>query len=123
MVRSAGAAAQVMAKEGHYVLFACPAVKCEWFTTLAGQRWAKWATPSTRTKRSVRPERTVALAGSLTFVASSSPPETTHMVVVRRNRRLARKKGPVDRWGNKALGTKTRVNKRTNKYIVRRRSG
>ena len=34
---------------------------------------------------------------------------------------VGRKKGPVDRWGNKALGTKTRVNKRTNKYIVRRR--
>ncbi len=34
---------------------------------------------------------------------------------------VGRKKGPVDRWGNKALGTKTRTNKRTNKFIVRRR--
>jgi len=34
---------------------------------------------------------------------------------------VGRKKGPVDRWGNKALGTKTRVNKRTERLIVRRR--
>lgn len=34
---------------------------------------------------------------------------------------VGRKKGPVDRWGNKALGTKTRKNKRTDKFIVRRR--
>jgi large subunit ribosomal protein L2 len=34
---------------------------------------------------------------------------------------VGRKKGPVDRWGNKALGTKTRTNKRSNKFIVRRR--
>ncbi len=36
---------------------------------------------------------------------------------------VGRKKGPVDRWGNKAIGTRTRVNKRTNRYIVRRRNG
>ncbi|MFN8139048.1 MAG: 50S ribosomal protein L2 [Fimbriimonadales bacterium] len=35
---------------------------------------------------------------------------------------VGRKKGPVDRWGNKALGTKTRKNKRTDKFIVRRRA-
>ena len=35
---------------------------------------------------------------------------------------VGRKKGPVDRWGNKALGTKTRHNKRTNKFIVKRRT-
>ncbi|MCW5947450.1 MAG: 50S ribosomal protein L2 [Fimbriimonadales bacterium] len=34
---------------------------------------------------------------------------------------VGRKKGPVDRWGNKALGTKTRRNKRSDKFIVRRR--
>lgn len=34
---------------------------------------------------------------------------------------IGRKKGPVDRWGNKALGRKTRRNKRTDKFIVRRR--
>lgn len=34
---------------------------------------------------------------------------------------VGRKKGPVDRWGNKALGSKTRKNKRTDKFIVRRR--
>lgn len=34
---------------------------------------------------------------------------------------VGRKKGPVDRWGNKALGSKTRRNKRTDAYIVRRR--
>ena len=35
---------------------------------------------------------------------------------------VGRKKGPVDRWGNKALGERTRHNKRTDKYIVRRRA-
>ncbi|HET6644353.1 MAG TPA: 50S ribosomal protein L2 [Fimbriimonadales bacterium] len=34
---------------------------------------------------------------------------------------VGRKKGPVDRWGNKALGTKTRRNKKSDKFIVRRR--
>lgn len=34
---------------------------------------------------------------------------------------VGRRKGPVDRWGNKALGTRTRSNKRTDKLIVRRR--
>jgi large subunit ribosomal protein L2 len=34
---------------------------------------------------------------------------------------IGRKKGPVDRWGNKALGTKTRRNKKSDKFIVRRR--
>ncbi len=34
---------------------------------------------------------------------------------------VGRKKGPVDRWGNKALGQKTRRNKRSDKFIVRRR--
>ncbi len=34
---------------------------------------------------------------------------------------IGRKKGPVDRWGNKALGTKTRTNKKSDKFIVRRR--
>lgn len=35
---------------------------------------------------------------------------------------IGRKKGPVDRWGNKALGRKTRHNKSTDKFIVRRRN-
>ncbi len=34
---------------------------------------------------------------------------------------VGRKKGPVDRWGNKARGTRTRRNKRSDKFIVRRR--
>jgi large subunit ribosomal protein L2 len=34
---------------------------------------------------------------------------------------VGRKKGPVDRWGNKALGTRTRRNKRSNRFIIRRR--
>ncbi|GIV03428.1 MAG: 50S ribosomal protein L2 [Armatimonadetes bacterium] len=34
---------------------------------------------------------------------------------------VGRKKGPVDRWGNKALGTRTRRNKRSDRFIIRRR--
>lgn len=34
---------------------------------------------------------------------------------------VGRRKGPVDRWGNKALGKRTRHNKSTDKFIVRRR--
>ena len=34
---------------------------------------------------------------------------------------VGRKKGPVDRWGNKAIGQPTRKNKRTDPFIVRRR--
>lgn len=35
---------------------------------------------------------------------------------------VGQRKGPVDRWGNKALGVKTRKNKKTGRFIVRRRS-
>jgi large subunit ribosomal protein L2 len=35
---------------------------------------------------------------------------------------VGRKKGPVDRWGNSSRGKLTRSNKRTDKFIVRRRS-
>lgn len=34
---------------------------------------------------------------------------------------VGRKKGPVDRWGNKARGSKTRRKRRSNKFIVRSR--
>jgi large subunit ribosomal protein L2 len=34
---------------------------------------------------------------------------------------VGRRKGPVDRWGNKAIGQPTRHNKRTDRFIVRRR--
>lgn len=34
---------------------------------------------------------------------------------------VGRKKGPVDRWGNKSIGSPTRKNKRTDQFIVRKR--
>lgn len=122
MVRSAGAAAQVMAKEGSYVTLRLPSgeMRRVHFTCRAtvgevgnaeheneqfgkaGKMRAKGRKPHVRGV--VKSPRDHPHGGG----EAKSP--------------VGRRKGPVDRWGNKALGTKTRKNKKSDKYIVRRRT-
>jgi large subunit ribosomal protein L2 len=122
IVRSAGAAAQVMAKEGNYVTLRLPSgemrmVHMDCRATVgvvgnaeheneqlgkAGKSRAKGRKPHVRGV--VKSPRDHPHGGG----EAKSP--------------VGRKKGPVDRWGNKALGQKTRSNKRTDKFIVRRRN-
>jgi len=122
MVRSAGAAAQIMAKEGEYVTLRLPSgemrrVRYNCRATVgevgnaeheneqlgkAGKNRGKGRRPHVRGV--VKSPRDHPHGGG----EAKSP--------------VGRKKGPVDRWGNKAMGQRTRSNKRTDKFIVRRRN-
>jgi large subunit ribosomal protein L2 len=121
IVRSAGASAQVVAKEGEYVTLRLPSgemrrIRKECRATIgevgnaeheneklgkAGRNRARGRKPHVRGV--VKSPRDHPHGGG----EAKSP--------------VGRRKGPVDRWGNKALGVKTRKNKKTNKFIVRRR--
>ncbi len=121
MVRSAGAAAQVMAKEGAYVTVRLPSgemrrVLTECMATIgqvgntdhaninygkAGRkRWLGW-----------RP----------TVRGVAMDPDS-HPHGGGEGRTPVGMPGPKTPWGKPALGYRTRVNKRTDQYIVRRRS-
>ncbi len=121
MVRSAGAGAQVMAKEGNYCTLRLPSgemrmVHLECRASIgevgnaeheneqlgkAGKNRGKGRKPHVRGV--VMSPRDHPHGGG----EAKSP--------------VGRKKGPVDRWGNKAQGHRTRSNKRTDRFIVRRR--
>jgi large subunit ribosomal protein L2 len=121
MVRSAGASAQVMAKEGAYVTVRLPSgeirrVLTECMATIgqvgntdhaninygkAGRkRWLGW-----------RPT-----------VRGVAMDPNSHPHGGGEGRTPVGMPGPKTPWGKPALGYKTRVNKRTEQYIVRRRS-
>ena len=121
MVRSAGAAAQVMAKEGAYATVRLPSgemrrVQAECMATIgqvgntdhgninygkAGRkRWLGW-----------RPT-----------VRGVAMDPNSHPHGGGEGRTPVGMPGPKTPWGKPALGYKTRVNKRTDQYIVRRRS-
>ena len=79
MVRSAGATAQLMAKEGDYAQVrlpsgegrcACPRARSARSTSSAMPRSARSATSTTRTCRSGRPDATAGWAGARTSAAS-----------------------------------------------------
>ncbi|HRJ26476.1 MAG TPA: 50S ribosomal protein L2 [Fimbriimonadaceae bacterium] len=121
MVRSAGAAAQIMAKEGTYVTLRLPSGEMRMVhnTCMAtvgevgnaeheNEQWGKAG--KTRGKGRKPHVRGVV----------KSPRDHPHGGGEAKSP-VGRKKGPVDRWGNKALGERTRSNKRTDRYIVRRR--
>lgn len=121
MVRSAGGSAQLMAKEGSYATLRLPSgemrmVHMDCRATVgevgnsdheneqlgkAGKNRGKGRKPHVRGV--VMSPRDHPHGGG----EAKSP--------------VGRKKGPVDRWGNKALGRRTRKNKRTDPFIVRRR--
>jgi large subunit ribosomal protein L2 len=121
MVRSAGAAAQLIAKEGSYATLRLPSgemrmVHMDCRATVgevgnaeheneqlgkAGKNRGKGRRPHVRGV--VMSPRDHPHGGG----EAKSP--------------VGRKKGPVDRWGNKAQGVRTRKNKRTDPFIVRRR--
>ena len=60
--RSAGAAIQLVAKEGATRPCGCPRARCGWSPPSAARRSARSATPTTRTSRSGRPAATVTRA-------------------------------------------------------------
>jgi len=122
MVRSAGASAQVMAKEGNYVTLRLPSgeMRMVHHTCKATVGEVGNAEHENESIGKAGKNRGLGRKPHVRGVVKS-PRDHPHGGGEAKSP-VGRKKGPVDRWGNKALGTKTRKNKSTNKYIVRRRN-
>jgi large subunit ribosomal protein L2 len=123
MVRAAGVAAQVMAKEGNYVTLRLPSGEMRMVHNTCRATVGEVGNSDHENEQIGKAGKNRAL-GRRPHVRGvvKSPRDHPHGGGEAKSP-VGRKKGPVDRWGNKALGTKTRKNKRTNKFIVRRRNG
>lgn len=121
MARAAGMSAQVMAKEGGYVTLRLPSGEMRRILgtcratigEVGNQQHENESLGKAGKKRGMG--RKPHVRGVV-----MSPRDHPHGGGEAKSP-IGRKKGPVDRWGNKALGTKTRSNKRTDRFIVRRR--
>lgn len=123
IVRSAGTSAQIMAKEGTYVTLRLPSGE---------MRMVHGTCRATVGEVGNAEHENESLGKAGKNRGLGRRPHTRGVVKSPRDHPhgggeakspVGRKKGPVDRWGNKALGEKTRSNKRTDKFIVRRRNG
>lgn len=121
MVRSAGGSAQVMAKEGNYVTLRLPSGEMRMVHKTCKATIGEVGNSDHENESIGKAGKNRGL-GRKPHVRGvvKSPRDHPHGGGEAKSP-VGRKKGPVDRWGNKALGTKTRHNKRTNKFIVRRR--
>ncbi len=122
MVRSAGAAAQVIAKEGNYATLRMPSGE---------MRMVNMDCKATVGEVGNAEHENEQLGKAGKKRGLGKKPEVRGVVKSPRDHPhgggeakspVGRKKGPVDRWGNKALGARTRKNKRTDRFIVRRRN-
>ncbi|MBS1718504.1 MAG: 50S ribosomal protein L2 [Armatimonadetes bacterium] len=121
IVRAAGGSAQVMAKEGSYVTLRLPSGEMRMVHNTCRATVGEVG-------NSDHENESIGKAGKNRSLnrkphvrgVVKSPRDHPHGGGEAKSP-VGRKKGPVDRWGNKAQGKKTRNNKRTNKYIVRRR--
>lgn len=123
MVRSAGASAQVMAKEGNYVTLRLPSGEMRMVHNTCRATVGEVGN-SDHENESLGKAGKARNLGRKPHVRGvvKSPRDHPHGGGEAKSP-VGRKKGPVDRWGNKALGEKTRSNKRTDRFIVRRRKG
>jgi len=121
MVRSAGASAQVMAKEGNYVTLRLPSGEMRMVHNTCRASIGEVGNAEHENEAIGKAGKNRGL-GRKPHVRGvvMSPRDHPHGGGEAKSP-IGRKKGPVDRWGNKSLGQKTRHNKRTEKYIVRRR--
>jgi len=123
IVRSAGGSAQVMAKEGMYVTLRLPSGEMRMVHNSCRATVGEVGNAEHENEQLGKAGKTRGL-GKKPHVRGvvKSPRDHPHGGGEAKSP-VGRKKGPVDRWGNKALGTRTRTNKRTTKFIVRRRNG
>lgn len=123
MVRSAGAAAQVMAKEGTYVTLRLPSGEMRMVHNTCRATVGEVGNSDHENEQLGKAGKNRGL-GRRPKVRGvvKSPRDHPHGGGEAKSP-VGRKKGPVDRWGNKARGRKTRTNKRSNPFIVRRRDG
>jgi large subunit ribosomal protein L2 len=121
MVRSAGASAQVMAKEGSYVTLRLPSgeMRMVHATCRATVGEVGNAEHENEVLGKAGKNRNLGRRMHVRGVVKS-PRDHPHGGGEAKSP-VGRRKGPVDRWGNKSLGQKTRSNKRTDRFIVRRR--
>lgn len=121
MVRSAGAAAQVMAKEGAYVTLRMPSGEMRMVHADCRATVGEVGNAEHENEQIGKAGKNRGL-GRKPHVRGvvKSPRDHPHGGGEAKSP-VGRKKGPVDRWGNKALGKRTRSNKRTDRFIVRRR--
>ena len=121
MVRSAGAAAQLMAKEGDYVTLRLPSGEMRMIHATCRATIGEVGNAEHENEQIGKAGKNRGL-GRKPHVRGvvKSPRDHPHGGGEAKSP-VGRKKGPVDRWGNKALGKRTRSNKRTDRFIVRRR--
>jgi large subunit ribosomal protein L2 len=122
MVRSAGAAAQLVAKEGDYATLRLPSGEMRMVRLECRATVGEVGNAEHENERIGKAGKNRGL-GRKPHVRGvvKSPRDHPHGGGEAKSP-VGRKKGPVDRWGNKALGAKTRRNKSTDQYIVRRRN-
>ena len=122
IVRSAGTSAQVMAKEGSYVTLRLPSGEMRMVHNTARATVGEVGNAEHENEAIGKAGKNRGL-GRKPHVRGvvKSPRDHPHGGGEAKSP-VGRKKGPVDRWGNKARGEKTRHNKGTDKFIVRRRN-
>jgi len=122
IVRSAGTSAQVMAKEGSYVTLRLPSGEMRMVHNTARATVGEVGNAEHENEAIGKAGKNRGL-GRKPHVRGvvKSPRDHPHGGGEAKSP-VGRKKGPVDRWGNKSLGEKTRHNKGTDKFIVRRRN-
>ncbi len=123
MVRSAGAAAQVMAKEGTYVTLRLPSTEMRMVHHTCRATVGEVGNASHENEQLGKAGKARGLGRKPRVRGVVKSPRDHPHGGGEAKSPVGRKKGPVDRWGNKARGQKTRSNKRSNPFIVRRRSG
>jgi len=122
MVRSAGTSAQLMAKEGTYVTLRLPSGEMRMVHASCRATVGEVGNAEHENEQIGKAGKNRGL-GRKPHVRGvvKSPRDHPHGGGEAKSP-IGRRKGPVDRWGNKALGAKTRHNKRTDRFIVRRRN-
>jgi len=122
IVRSAGTSAQVMAKEGNYVTLRLPSGEMRMIHNTCRATIGEVGNAEHENEAIGKAGKNRGL-GRRPHVRGvvKSPRDHPHGGGEAKSP-VGRKKGPVDRWGNKSLGEKTRRNKSTQKFIVRRRT-
>ena len=122
MVRSAGASAQLMAKEGNYATLRLPSGEMRMVHNTCRATIGEVGNAEHENESIGKAGKNRGL-GKKPHVRGvvKSPRDHPHGGGEAKSP-VGRRKGPVDRWGNKSLGQKTRHTKRSNKYIVRRRN-
>jgi large subunit ribosomal protein L2 len=121
LVRSAGSTAQLMAKEGDYAQVRLPSGEVRFINQNCLATIGQVSNPdhSNITLGKAGRKRWLGIRPSVRGIAMDP---NSHPHGGGEGRSPVGMPGPKTPWGKPALGAKTRKNKRTNKYIVRRRT-